>query len=823
MNWSRFIGRSLGLQDVESIEQVSLTFGEAWAQRGPAWLLFGAIIFVIASILFYTRYQQRGHAGTRIALGITRGLLLTLIFLCLADPVITFKLISHPRPLLWLLFDGTDSMAIEDELSDEDRKPLEVAAGMAPAAKPSESTATTTIPSVRPSRQGYVQGWLKRDQNNLLQQLQEKYRVKAFRFDRADGVQALEATGETAEALDAAKLAEQLTTTGQVSALGKSLEDLAARHASSHLAGLVVVSDFDQNSGPAPLAPAKRLGIPIFTVGVGPEAAVDISVDLQAPLLMKKAERATLTAVVRSTGLKGQSVTVRLTARKLGVAENAVEQTIPIGEKTITLEEQLQPVEFPFEPTETGRFIFTAAIDPQSAEVVQQNNRAEREANIRDDFLRLMFVEYEPTWEWRFIKEVFHRDPLVGIRGFRTYLRSADPKVRQTNELFLPTLTPPRSEFFANDVIFLGDLPQSALSTRFCEMVKEFVGTFGGGLVILSGPRFGPGQLAGTPLGEMLPVIVDPDGRARDQREFQLELTPEASQYDFMQLGGSTAEHQKAWRNLGQLPWYQPVQRMSPFGTILAAHPTDKTVDQKSPQPLIAVRKYGKGEVIYVAFNESWRLRRRYGELYFRQFWGQMIHRLGLSHALGSQKRFVVRTDRQQYQADDKVQLTVEAFDANFEPLGEENFPAQRLTAELFRPGKNADGTDQTQPLTISALREGLFEARIPVFDGGEYRVRVTDPITKEPTEAFFQVTSLSAERRSAVRNVSLQNQIAATTGGRSYSLATADQLLKDFQPQQRVESSLQVISLWDTWLCFGLVLALMFGEWLLRKRLNLA
>ena len=45
-----------------------------------------------------------------------------------------------------------------------------------------------------------------------------------------------------------------------------------------------------------------------------------------------------------------------------------------------------------------------------------------------------MFVEYEPTWEWRFIKEVFHRDPLVGMKGFRTFLYSSDPQVREKNE-----------------------------------------------------------------------------------------------------------------------------------------------------------------------------------------------------------------------------------------------------------------------------------------------------------------------------------------------------------------------------------------------------
>ena len=51
-------------------------------------------------------------------------------------------------------------------------------------------------------------------------------------------------------------------------------------------------------------------------------------------------------------------------------------------------------------------------------------------------------------------------------------------------------------------------------------MAKEFVGTFGGGLVIVSGPGFGPGQLAATPLSDMLPVIVDGDAKLRDDHLF---------------------------------------------------------------------------------------------------------------------------------------------------------------------------------------------------------------------------------------------------------------------------------------------------------------
>ncbi|HVW00971.1 MAG TPA: hypothetical protein VHB77_11550 [Planctomycetaceae bacterium] len=813
MNFPQLIGRLLGIENVQSIDQVSLSFGAAWAERNAAWLLFGCLAVSALAGMFYLRFQPRGKPKARLVLAVTRALLLSLILMILADPVMVIRLVSNPRPLLWVLFDGTDSMAIEDEMSDTERSALAQATGV-------DSPTGTS----KHSRQDYVRAMLAKKNGNLFEQLEQKYRLKPFVFDRGDGVRALESGQPGREEFDARRVAEQLGTTGQVTALGKALEDLSLRHATSSLDGLLVISDFEQNSGPPPLAPAKRLGVPIYTIGVGPEAAVDIAIELQAPLLMKKAERTTLTAVLRQTGLKGQKVNVAITARRLSGGGTTADdgQPIPVAQRTVSLDSPVVPVEFPFEPSETGRFIFAAEVDPQPGEVVEQNNRVEREVNIRDDFLRLMFVEYEPTWEWRFIKEVFHRDKLVGMRGFRTYLRSADPKVRETNELFLPTLTPKRSEFFANDVIFLGDMPASTLSTRFCEMTKEFVDKFGGGLVVIAGPRFGPGQLANTPLAEMLPVVVDPDARIRDNREFKLQLTPDATSYDFMQLGIDAAENAKAWDNMGKLPWYQPVSRLTSGATALAVHPSDSTIDLKKPQPLIAIRQYGKGQVVYLGFDETWRLRRKYGEQYYRQFWGQMIHRLGLSHALGSQKRFVVRTDRQQYQADDKVVLTIEAYDANFEPLNEESFPDGKLSAELIRPGRGPDGGENTQALSVAQTRDGIFETRIPVFEGGEYRVRIADPITSERSEVFFSVTSLSAERRSAVRNVGLQTQLSTTSGGRAYTLTDADKLLSDFNPVQRTESSLQVISLWNTWLCFGLVVALMLGEWLLRKWVNL-
>lgn len=858
MNFPQLIGRLLGQENVRSIDRIELSFAEPWANRAPAWVLFGCVALAVVAAVFYFRYQQRVRGKARVVLAISRAVLLGLLLVILADPVLNLRLTSNPRPLVYVLFDGTDSMGIQDEMTDEQRARLAQAVGLDAAAageapQPSQSNSASppdpaaqkspeappggkpdaagqSPSSAKPSRLQYVQALLRNSKANPLAQLDEKARLRAFVIDRPDGVRALKLNSDGGDHLDAGHLADQLQATGRVTALGKAFDDLALRHATGHLAAVVVVSDFVQNSGPAAVgtrtAPVGKLGVPVYTVGVGPQAAADLAVSISTRPVMKRAERDTIMVTLRQTQLDGRSATVRVWARRLvGDGEAASDDVVAVGEQTVDLAGPGTTVEIPFTPKETGRFELVAEVEPFQDEVVDQNNRAVREVSIRDDFLRLLYVEYEPTWEWRFIKEVFHRDKLVGTRGFRTFLRSSDPKVRRSNPLFVPTLTPQRSEFFANDVIFLGDMPESALSTRFCEMTAEFVKKFGGGLVVIAGPRFGPGQLDRTPLADILPVVVDPGATLRDQREFRLKLAPAAtatSQFDFMLLGANESENLKAWDNLGAIPWYQPVAKPHPLATVLAEHPSDTCVDGKTPQPLIAIRQFaGGGKVVYLGFNETWRLRRKYGEQYYRQFWAQMIYHLGLRRALGSQKRFVVQTDRQQYQADDEVTVTVEAYDENFQPLSQEKLPDRKLEGELVIPGGEGN-PPSLQKVSIPYSREGVFEARFPVLEGGEHRIRVRDPITREDSEVLFQVAQVSVERQSAVRNAALEREIALASGGRSYDLETVAHLPEEIELPTMTETTIQVFSLWSTWLCFLLVVLLMLGEWLARKWVNL-
>lgn len=841
------VGRLLGLEEAQRIEAIEPSLGAPWAHDAPAWLLFACVAAAVVAVVFYVRYQRHRSAPARAVLAVLRGAALAMIVLMLAEPVLTVTLSAQRRPAVWLLLDGSDSMNIVDPWSGPELERLAAAVGLSAAtggdgaagsaggaaggttggaagASPSvPGGAETTAASL--SRTEWVKALLRKDGGAMLRQLADRYRLRAFVFDRPDGVRSLELTSGPREEIDVERLVSQWNPGGDVTALGAALADLARRHASGQLSALVVFSDFNQNAGPPAVAAARELGVPLLTVGVGPAAAVDLALTIDAPLHVKKDEQGTIAVVVRQQGLDGQTIQVRLSAGQAGEADAAASAFEPIGEKTVTLESASQQrIDFPYVPERAGRFTLLAEVEPVAGEVVEENNRARRDVTVLDDFLRLLFVEYEPTWEWRFIKEVFHRDKLVGMKGFRTFLRSSDPRVRQTNEMFLPTMSLSRSEFFAHDVIFLGDLPSSALNPRFCEMVDEFVRHFRGGLVVIAGPRFGVGQLADTPLGALLPVKVDPRAKINDRQPFRLQISPRAFTVDFMRLGGENeAESRKAWDNLGELPWYQPVERPHPLATVLAEHPSHTCVDGKTRQPIIAIHTVGNGEVVYVGLNETWRLRRMYGEKYYRQFWGQMIHRLGLSHELGGQKRFVVRTDRQRYQADEEVVLSVEAYDADYQPLKEADLPGRKLAGELILPVEGSGSGGAAQPLALTMVRDGLYEARFPVYAGGEYRARVHDPITDKPVDTVFQVAAVSVERQSAVRNVALQDALARLeAGGKSYDLASAVRLADELRLEAKTETTVEVIPLWNTWLLFVAVVGALLGEWLLRKWVNL-
>ena len=116
-----------------------------------------------------------------------------------------------------------------------------------------------------------------------------------------------------------------------------------------------------------------------------------------------------------------------------------------------------------------------------------------------------------------------------------------------------------------------------------------------------------------------------------------------------------------------------------------------------------------------------------------------------------------------------------------------------------------------------------MFEIEFPVLASGGYRVRVKDPITGTPKEVSFRVVNLSPERQTAVPQRAASRADCRREPREELrhrdGLANPDEIkLNPYKEPPQIKT----IALWSTWLCFGLGVLLMLGEWLTRKLINL-
>ncbi len=93
-----WLGRMLGLEQMQSVADCKFSFAASWAQRAPLLLLFGFVGLVAAAAVFYFRHQPNRHRRWRVVLFLIRAAVLCQVLLLLAEPILTLTIQSRKRP-----------------------------------------------------------------------------------------------------------------------------------------------------------------------------------------------------------------------------------------------------------------------------------------------------------------------------------------------------------------------------------------------------------------------------------------------------------------------------------------------------------------------------------------------------------------------------------------------------------------------------------------------------------------------------------------------------------------------------------------------------
>lgn len=659
-----------------------------------------------------------------------------------------------------------------------------------------------------------------------------------------------------------------------------ALETVISDIPSERLAGVLVLSDGIDN-GDASVEPVARLlgsrGVRIDTVLVGSSTApFDLALaDISAPESIFLGDKVRVRGVMSATHAAGHEAHVTLSLD----GETVDETTIPISDDSLRREFSLS-----HSPTNIGLVRYELAIDGIEGEQFPSNNSWKVDVAVSDDRVHVLVIDDYPRWEFRYLRNLFYaRDKSVHLQ----YLLMHPDTIQDTD----PTNRPPPAsasrpfgdaeagalpespeEWRKFDVVILGDLGPDVLDNNVQKAISECVRDRGALLVTIAGPRAMPHAYpTNSPLASLLPYDYTPslegaiDYWPAPEKAFSIALTPQGRLHPVMQQSSSASENDQIWSSLPKCHWRFPALRARAGAEVIAYAEPAGDDESTSPatqgattvrnaishmeaerarrerQAVIVAQNVGRGKVLALNTDESWRLRYRIGDVRHHRFWGQIL-RWGQAERLRSgTDRLRIGTEKLTYALHEPVRVIARVLDEKSAPIEDASLSIRVTTASTHSTTNSNPSTLNSQlptpnsqlstTLTPIAESHGLYEATLPPLkEAGIYKVEIVEPekYSGEGPETdvasmFFVATSrrpIEMARVAASRET--PSVLAKWTGGHVVQPHEAASLATDFGEGSRIVREQIEVAIWcNKWLLL-VILALVFAEWILRKKAGL-
>jgi hypothetical protein len=797
------LAERLGVAAAGAGEQITprIRFDQPW----PQWLLFFTVLISISLILWLYRHEGKARMASKLLLAALRIVLVLLAILLLYEPVLSVG--RSGLPFLTILIDDSASERIADQYADP-----KVTAALDSLAR--AGTLAAPDGAGPPTRLSIAKGLILKDRVRLVRELKEQHKVRLYRV--STGVQFL-AEVDRGDTIDrGAELVRSIEANGGETRLGDGVRHVLTELRGAPPSAIILLSDGQTTEG-EPLSKASELaarkGVPLYTVGLGSaEPAHDIELtELLVDDVVFVDDNVRFQAKLLARGLAGEKVTVRLKELEPGSGGASVPRELESREVQAPPDGETRRVELVHRPKETGDRTFIIEVDQRPRELQTDNNRIERVVTVRKEKLKVLVVDSEPRYEFRYLKNYLERDETIDLS---IVLLSSDPEYSDQDRSALPTFPASKDDLFSYDVVVFGDADISFLSQSQLNNLVEFVTVKGGGALFIAGELFDPLAYRGSPLELLLPIELSPDARnptavGTTVTAFRPELTVEGRASPIFHFGDDDASSMQIWEKLPELFWYFEAPRKKPGALVLAEHPMATGSDGKLP--LVLYHFMGGGKAMFHAFDDTWRWRFRAGDKYFGRFWVQTIRFLARSRLVG-QRQAEIQTDRRRYQRGQPIQFRVRFPNPGLAPASGD------VVIQIERKGQGP------RKLTLKLVpgTRNVFEGALPQAAEGDYQVRLMPPPVLEgpiPTAGFRVEAPVNEFERIEMNGPELI-RAAESTGGKYYTPLTAENLVKDLpKPSLQPLDTDPPIPLWNTWPVLTLFLVLITVEWVFRKR----
>ena len=767
----------LAEQQAESLSAPSWQI--LWNWSLPLWASLALVILITIWIrAWYTREISSSPKAKHYFLSALRLAALALVILMFAQP--TLQWFRYARPRLAILIDQSASMATADV-----------------------SATQTDTSSQLQSRLAAIKHLLVTQPNPLLDQLAKTYQLEVIAFDSQQSqLNANEDLKQQLLALEPAPSDNRTTN------LGAAINYTLAEIPTGLPTAVLIFSDGIITSGPTLdeiIRQTAPLQIPQYTVAVGSERRKpDVAIEnLLVEDQIFPGDRLQVEATLRATSFTGKSALATLT---LGEKNEIVAQT----EITLPPDDQPANVTLTVQPKHPGQYPLVFSIEPQAEETDTSNNKVQQSIQVSDQKIRTLLVSASPSYEFRALKSLLQRDPALDLH---VLLQEADFDFSEIEDTAITDFPSEAEQLAEYDVLILCDTNPDLLSQQAWPALEQFVSRDGGGLVAIAGPGYLPRAYREITQAKLL-LPIDSSRFAsteqNDQPSYQVEPTTFGKGLSSLQLGATAEQSKTIWAQLPPVTWRVPHVHPKPAAQILAvANSTE------GPLPMIMRQFYGAGEVLFHAFDETWRWRWQTDDRYFARYWGQAVRRLARTRLATNRQGVQLKTDRQTYQPGEPVNIYLRLLNPAQLPTNED-----QITLELTA------ATSATQQITLNrhASYRNAYITTLKDLLPDQYQLLFQQSQSGEvPLESSFTVQQPPKELARIAADRPTLEKIAKQTGAQAYTIEDAHKLLEALpQPQLTTTDTRPPRKLWNNPLLVGLIVLLLSAEWLLRRKVGM-
>jgi hypothetical protein len=424
-----------------------------------------------------------------------------------------------------------------------------------------------------------------------------------------------------------------------------------------------------------------------------------------------------------------------------------------------------------FTPETDGLQRLTVRAGVAEGEVApQENNRLDLAVRVRPEPVRVLFLDWKPRWQSRFINNILTRLGYLDVNAITVLAQPDHVLKRGVGRGFWPENA---SALVLYDLIILGDLPSDLLTPDEWGLLAGYV-EGGGSLALLGAGRRDP-----------LPPVIQ---NLLPTRPRVAETVPPADS-TALQLTRA-GRHHPVTRSLAGV-----VQEAE---TETAERRRDDAVgllQTREGAPLISARFAGKGKTLLIDTDRLWR---KLNATALDAHAALVAGLVDWAVEAGAPAPGGPRPDVYRYTSRESVQVWTETAGSTNRVI-ELRSGDQRLEAPAVAAHAGA------------AWAAAVF-AHVPPGDWTVTRRGGSD--APEP----LRVIDRSRELHALSRDEEFLRALASHSGGACAGLADAGRLFNDIQPRSRVEHRERVWRLWDSPWILGSLVVMLTIEWIWRK-----